>query len=202
MIEKNGRRSPTIGQVVAVVVGGGIAIAAGAFTSVGRVVLAFAAVVLVLILGVGLAVRRQIARKFPPVIFQRNDVTSAREMIESAGSRLASGDSAAFAIHPRVDDSGQAGGQIWLFAAADGVLGRVAIELALPDSVDDVNRHPAIAALLSSGWEVLSDKPQEWVVLARSDLAETPGLLLVVVDAVAALFEIPVESAWSCRAIA
>jgi hypothetical protein len=56
---------------VAVVTFGGLAVALGAFTSVGRVVVGIGAVFLVTVIGIGFAVKRHIARKFPPVTFHR-----------------------------------------------------------------------------------------------------------------------------------
>ncbi len=60
MMEKDGRVYPAIGRMVAVGAFGALAVAAGAFTPVGRVVLVFGAVVLLLVTGVGFAVQRHI----------------------------------------------------------------------------------------------------------------------------------------------
>ncbi len=201
MLEKDGRLSPSKWRIVVVVVFGGLAVAAGVSTSVGRVVLAIGAVVLVLVTGVGFAAQRHIKRKFPPVPFDRRDVSRVKQMIDSAGSRLAAGDAAAFAIHTSGDDSGDAEGQIWLFAAEDGVLERVAIELALPDSVDASHLPADLESLLREGWEVQASQP-EWVVFTRSDEIDTGELVAVVMDSLTRLFDVPPGARWSCRASA
>ncbi len=161
-MEKGGRVSPPIGRIVAVAAFGGLAVGVGALTPVGRVVLPIGAVVLALVTGIGFAVERHIRKKYPPVMFYREDVSKIKDMIESAGSRLAAGDSAAFPIHPIVDDSGDAAGQIWLFAAEDDVLEQVAIDLVLPDGF---SLPSDLESLFREGWEIQSSQPQEWVVL-------------------------------------
>ena len=202
MMKRDGGGSPSIGSIAAVVTFGGLAVALGVFTTVGRVVVGIGAVFLVLVTGIGFAVNRRIARKFPPVTFHREAPAGATEMIESAGSRLAAGDSAAFVIRPIVANSGEAEGQIWLFAAEDGVVERVAIELALPDSHGDPSPPPALVHLLHEGWELQSSQPQEWVILTRSQRIDTAAMLIVVVESLATLFDVPAGSEWSCQAFA
>lgn len=153
-------------------------------------------------LAVGILVRRRISQKYPPVLFDPADVSGVEAKLEAVRVRLAGGDSAAFGIHPTIDESGDAEGQIWLFASTDGVLGRVALELSLPDHLDEFSRHPAVLALLSDGWEVQSAAPGEWVAVDRSDLADATGVVVPVIVALTALFDIPTESGWSLRAIA
>ncbi len=183
--------------MAAVAVFGGIAIVAGAFTPVGRMVLLFFGLVLALVVGIGFAVRRWIDKKHPPVAFRRDETSEVEEMIESAATRLAAGDAAAFAIYPDVDPYGEAEGQIWLFAAADGVLERVAVELSLPESASDL---PAdLEPLLADGWKIEAQSSHS-VMLARSGALDARDLVLVVVDTLSALFDIPGGSDWSCRA--
>jgi len=199
MSERIGGDSPSKGRIVAVAVLGGLAVTAGVVTPVGRIALAVGAVSLALVIGIGFAVKSRIARKYPPVIFDRQEPFKATAMIESARSRLAAGDSAAFVIHPGIDDSGDAVGQIWLFAAQEGVLDRVAIELALPDSS---SLPSGLDSLLRGGWEIQESQLQEWVILTRSDGIEIEELVVGVVDGLTALFDVPRGSNWSCQALA
>jgi hypothetical protein len=76
----------------------------------------------------------------------------------------------------------------------------VSIELALPDSHDVSSPPPALVPLLREGWELQSS--QEWVVLTRSKGIDAAALVVVVVDSLATLFDLPAGSAWSCRAVA
>lgn len=202
MRKRDGDGSPAIGSMVAVATLGGLAVAVGAFTSAGRVIVGIGAGFLVLVTGIGFAVKRRIARKFPPVTFHRDQLSAAAKMIDAAASRLAAGDSAAFAIHPTVDDSGDAEGQIWLFAAEDGVVERVVIELALPDSHDSSSPPPELLPLLNDGWELQSAQPREWVILTRSRGIDADALVLLIVDSLATLFDLSAGSQWSCRAFA
>ncbi len=190
---------PAGGRVAAVAVFGGIAIVAGAFTPVGRMVLLFFGLVLALVVGIGFAVRRWIDKKHPPVAFRRDETSEVEEMIELAASRLAAGDAAAFAIHPEIDPFGDAEGQIWLFAAGDGVLEQVAIELALPETLEGSPFPPSLEPLLEDGWKIETRSPDS-VTLTRSDQPDAGDLVLVVVDSLTAMFDIPVGSDWSCRA--
>ena len=190
----------------AVIVGavGFIALVVG-ITSVSGVLRTLAVIgvgFLAVALFVGVAVQRRIARKYPPVLFDPSDGFEVESKVEATRLRLADGESAAFAVHPVNTEFEDAEGQIWLTAAADGVLARIAVELALPDSVDDFNRHPAIASLLSAGWEIQSAQPREWVILTRSNLADATGVVLLAVEALAALFDISPESAWIFRQFA
>lgn len=178
---------------------GGLAIVAGAFTPVGRVALVVLALLLVLVVGVGFGVQRFIEKKHPPVGFRRDEFSEVAELIDSAAARLASGDTAAFVIHPVVDQSGDAEGQIWLFGAGDGVLEQVAIELALPDTLVGSDMPADLERLLHDGWKI-ETRSSDSVTLTRSDELEAGELVLVVVDSLTALFDIPVGSNWSCRA--
>ncbi len=206
-MERDDLGGPTRSQRV-VAVSGLVAIVLVAPVTVGifgaaalRWVLTVGAAAAILI-GVGVAVRYVISRKFPVLAFELSDVSEPAARLEDAQARLAAGDYAAFAVYADGGEAkSEASGQIWLYAAKGGGIERTAIELAY-DSLTAPRRHPALAALVDDGWQITGWERSQWVLLGRDGGVDAAETIVVVARAAAALAGIGEGNGWSFRAIA
>lgn len=173
-----------------------VALAWGAVTPVGRIVLAVTVVAFALLLTFGYALQRRLDRRFPPVLFHPQDAAAVEDLVEAARTNLKPEGAVAFSIAPLVDEIVDADGQIW-FRAADG--GATTMELALPHDVDTPEEHPGVVSLINAGWRVEDVRPGEWILLMQPGLAASVGLPTLVAETLADLFEIPPTTLWECR---
>jgi hypothetical protein len=157
---------------------------------------------LVTILGVGVAVRAVIARRFPASHFDLDGVSGPASRIEGAKARLARGDYAAFTVSAVLDPAeSEASGQIWVYAARSGGIDKTCIELSYESSTKPAE-HPALTRLLAEGWEVTRWEPDQWVLLTRlGDVSATEAVRLVA-GTLGMLFDIPPSSQWIFRPFA
>ncbi len=150
----------------------------------------------------GVAGRALIARRFPIMEFSLDDLSGPAGQIEAAKARLAAGDHAAFTINAiRAATEPEAAGQIWIQAAKSGAIQMTRIELSYDWSTEPAEQ-PALAPLLSDGWEITRWEPNHWVLLDRPGDTSAAEAVRLVADTLNRLFDIPLSSPWTFRAFA